>query len=211
MSTTTSDAMNRLTRLTRDAVETQTRLAREYAELARAVLTGDGDRVVAGRAYLGSVRRESEQYWRAISDLGYGYAEDVLRLGIDAGDAVARDVGSAVHRPTSTAETTPAEVALTAALGATVTTTVTVANKHNRDRRVAVTPGPWTDANGDVIDAELDADPRIVTVPAGGEVQVTLTVVVTAPAFAAGQRYTARIDVSGATRATVLAALTVES
>jgi hypothetical protein len=159
------------------------------------------------------VRRESERFWRVAASLGLDYAEDVVRLGDETTTAVARDVAQSLRsgsQPTEspTGATTAREVALQAPLGQSATATVTVANPHARDRRIAITPGPVLDGSGEVVDAELTVDPRIVTVPAGGEAEATLRSTLTQDAFRAGERYTARVEVTGGAQAPVTAVIT---
>jgi hypothetical protein len=90
--------------LARETFERQVKLGREYAELARSSLTGEGggDRSEAGRAYLSAVRREGEHYWREVSSIGLSYASEVAVLGAKAAGAVARDVRSAMARSGTT-------------------------------------------------------------------------------------------------------------
>jgi len=221
MATDGTPALTRLSNLTREAVETQARLGREYAELTRSTWSNENDRVSAGQAYLDSVRRESERYWRAWSELGLGYAEEVVKLGTRAGAAVVRDVRSAVKGSVpegssvswtraagdepveTTAPGSGPQVSLNGPLGSTATARVTVANQHPRARRIALTAGPLSDSLGELVDAELEADPSTVTVPAGEESQVTLSVNLDAKAFAAGQDYTATVEVSGGAEARI--------
>ncbi len=216
-------AFARLAALAGEAVETQTRLGREYVELVRTSLTSGTDRAAAGRAYLDSARRESERYWRGLSSLGLSYAADVVALGSRTGKAVVRDVRASVRAsvPTSDhrddAATTgeagaPAtsEVVLSGPLGAQLTGAVTVANKHPRARRIALRPGPLLAADGHEVPAVIDASPASVTVPAGDEAEIGLGVHLDPDVFIRGARYTAAIEVSGGAEATLALVVRVE-
>jgi hypothetical protein len=219
---------NQITDLARDAFERQVKLGREYAELARSSLTSEGDRLAAGRAYLSAVRRESEHYWRELSTLGVGYAADVAALGLRVGSAVARDMRSAMgghttstappREPSAAAAKQPstgdgrtaapaaksADVALHARAGDTARATITVANKHPRARRIRLAAGPVTDSLGDEVDADVVVEPRQVTVPAGEDTTVTLSLDVTDRTFEVGEAYRCTVEITGGEEATVV-------
>lgn len=218
----------RLAGLIREAVETQARLGREYAELVRATATTDSDRIAVGRAYFTSVRRESERYWRGFSDLGLGYAEDVVALNSRVGLAVVDDVRSALRKSGESAAgsapsghasepdgsrrptRTEPEVTLRGPLGGTATGRVTVANKHPRTRRITLTPSILTDMQGHVVGAVVRSDPKTVTVPAGQETELTLSVDLDPSAFTVGGEYTGSLELSGGAEATLRMVLHVD-
>lgn len=218
-----------LTDLAKEAFERQVTLGREYADLARSSLNGEGDRSAAGRAYLSAVRRESEHYWRELSTLGVAYATDVAALGLRVGSAVAHDMRSAMAREAHPAGTGPhaphertqpdrpasspdphpaADVALHAPAGKIATGTITVANKHPRARRISLSAGPIRAASGAELDARIVVEPRQVTVPAGEESTVLLSLEVTADTFALGATYGSVIEISGGEEATVSVQIT---
>ncbi|MCU1659912.1 MAG: hypothetical protein JWO57_4568, partial [Pseudonocardiales bacterium] len=206
--------------------ETQIRLNRQYFDLARTVLTSDVDRVETGRAYLESARRETERYWRDLAGIGTEYAADVLALGSRASKAVLRDVSSTVRTRKGTAapagpssagvDTTSADgkrlldVGMSGPIGSTATATVTVANRHDRPRRISLKPGPIQDADGNPVNASIQAKPASVTVQPQAEKAVTLSVELDPEVFATGRTYAGTVDVSGGDEAVLRVHLHVE-
>jgi hypothetical protein len=223
-----SDPMRRLADLTRSAVETQIRLNREYVDLARTVLSSDADRLEIGRAYLESVRRETENYWRELAGIGTDCAADVLALGSRASRAVLRDVSSTVRakkHSTATSTTQPSapadsasaddrrllDVGMNGQLGSTATATVTVANRHDRARRIVLKPGPLHDPDGNAVSAPVQAKPASVTVQPQAEKAVTLSVLLDPEVFTVGSSYTGTVEVSGGDEAVLRVRLHVDT
>jgi len=81
--------------LTREALETQARLTTEYVTLARTILSGDSDRVAAGRAFLESVQRAAETYLSRVTELSLAFGNDVISLGDKVTRSVLDDVSAA--------------------------------------------------------------------------------------------------------------------
>jgi hypothetical protein len=211
MATNGINVLIRLVEVTRDAVGAQARLSQEITELSRAAWTNQEDRRPMSKAYLESVRRESERYWQGFSELSFTYAEDLIQLGSDIGSAVVDDLRSAMRpapvrrdsRSGSESTRVPAEVTMSGALGSTAFALVTVANRHPRARRITVTPSAVVDSKGEFVDAQIEADPATVTVPPGQQADVALSVVLSDLALQAGQDYSATIEVAGGEEATV--------
>jgi hypothetical protein len=88
------------------------------------------------------------------------------------------------------------------------TATITVANKHPRARRIALSAGPIHAASGTELEARIVVEPRQVTVPAGEESTVLLSLEVTADTFALGAAYRSTIEISGGEEATVSVLIT---
>ena len=63
--------------------------------------------------------------------------------------------------------------------------------------------GPIRAAGGSELDARIVVEPRQVTVPAGEESTVLLSLEVTAATFAVGATYRSAVEISGGEEATV--------
>jgi hypothetical protein len=197
----------------RAAFDTQVRLGKEYADVARAAFRRDADQAEMGRTYLKSAQREAEQYFRVVSSLWLNYASDVLAAGSRAGQAVLHDVGGAVrtrHRPsgersgsTSAQPPQPLALMLTGPLGASASGTVTVANNHADARRLVLKPGPLLDEQGQPVSAEISVKPRTIQLDAGAERTVTVSVQLDPATLAAGQTYESTIEVTDGEQAQI--------
>jgi len=88
-----------LTDLAKASMQTQTRLAKQSADLTWATLAGDLDRAGANKAYVESVAREGARYWREAGELGVDYATDLVALGLRASSTVLREVAAAGGKP----------------------------------------------------------------------------------------------------------------
>jgi hypothetical protein len=100
----TRESVQAVADLTKKVVDTQLRLTQEYAEAARTVLSGDADRVAAGRTFVESVQREAETYLSRITELSVAFGSGVL----DLGDQVTRTVLDEVTTAAAHKETTEA-------------------------------------------------------------------------------------------------------
>ncbi|HSV66932.1 MAG TPA: hypothetical protein VLJ59_13610 [Mycobacteriales bacterium] len=94
----------------------------------------------------------------------------------------------------------PTVVTLRGRLGGRAETTLTVANRHPRPRRVQLAASPLTGPDGTVVDGALRVDPAQVTVPAGEESVVSVVADLGAPLTRPGS-YHGAIEVSGGEQA----------
>ena len=211
----TDETLARITELARQALQSQSTLAKQSLELGRAALTGDVDRSTAGKAYLDAVSREGARYWREAGALGLDYASELMALGTRSAARVISDASTAgatrVRRGATDARNgaprAPApepddglrhsHVLLRAAAGQTAQATVTVVNRHPRARRVELEPSDLRDATGTVVALSLEVDPERVTIPAGDEHQVRITADLDAAVVQPGQQYVGSVLVSG--------------
>jgi len=195
--------------LMRATFDTQVRLGKEYADVARAAFRRDADQGEMGRAYLKSVQRETEQYWRSMSTLWLNYASDVLAAGSRASHSVLHDVGGAAHPrhrhdgETASAAAKPLALLLSGPLGASASGTVTVANKHPDARRLVLKPGPLRDASGQPVAGEIAVKPKTIQLEPGAERNVTVSVDLDAVALSADQTYESTIEVTGGEEAEI--------
>lgn len=211
--------------LAANAVRAQVRLSREYADLARAVVAGDADRAVAGQAYLDSVRREGERFWRELSHIGFGYAADVVALSTRAGTAVLRDVDAATRSTSRTASEQPEQhpdtskslrprrvaVPMRGAVGASAEATAVVVNRHPRARRITLTPGPLTAVGATrPLDAAVHVSLTTVTVQPHQEQSVIIAVQLDPEQFTPGTQYAGVVEVSGGDEALLELLVSVE-
>jgi hypothetical protein len=215
---TTNEPLSRWLDLVRAAYDTQVRLGKEYADVARAAFTGRVDQGAVGRVYLKSAQREADQYWRAVSGLWFNYASAVLAAGSRASRAVLHDVSGAVrqrpHNAATSAESAESarhDVLLTGPLDGTASGTVTVANSHPDARRFVITPGALLDSSGNPLPVQVAVKPRTVSLEPGAERDVTITVELNAAVFAAGERYTSVLAVSGGDQAEIQVAVAVRA
>jgi hypothetical protein len=92
------ESVQAVTDLTRKVVDTQLRLTHEYVEAARTLLSGDADRVAAGRTFVESVQREAETYLSRITELSVAFGSGVLDLGDEVTRTVLGEVTTAAHK-----------------------------------------------------------------------------------------------------------------
>jgi hypothetical protein len=210
----TDETLARITELARQALQSQSTLAKQSLELGRAALSGDVDRSTTGKAYLDAVSREGARYWREASALGLDYASELMALGTRSAARIISDAstagGTRVRRGATARNGAPAappgepddgirrsRVLLRAAVGQTAQGTVTVVNRHPRTRRVELEPSDLRDATGTVVALSLEVDPDHVTIAAGEEHQVRITVDLDATVVQPGQQYVGSVTVSG--------------
>jgi hypothetical protein len=208
---TGTEPLSRWLELLRAGFDTQVRLGKEYADVARAALKRDVDQAAVSRTYLDSARREADQYWRSVASLWFNYASGVLAAGSRASRAVLHEVSSTVEhrrRPagdepgaTATAHRRRLELVLTGPLGGSATGTVTIANNHPDGRRIALKPGTLLDSDGKPVDVPVTVKPRSMQLAPGAERVVTVTVELDAAALSAGSRYESVVELSGADEA----------
>jgi hypothetical protein len=226
----TDETLARITELARQALQAQSTLARQSIDLGRATLTGDVDRTATGRAYVDAVTREGARYWREVGALGLDYAGELLALGSRAaGRVISESTTAGAHSPRArrsgqrttvppSAPPAPSSagedgghsipVLLRAAAGQVAQASVTVVNRHPRQRRIELDPSELRDATGTVVALELRVDPDHVTIGAGEEHQVRVEADLDPDLVRPGQRYTGTVEVSGGDEATL--AVTVE-
>ena len=211
----TDETLARITELARQALQSQSTLAKQSLELGRAALSGDVDRSTTSKAYLDAMSREGARYWREASALGLDYASELMALGTRSAARIISDAsaagGTRVHRGAGAARNSapaapPAEpddgvrrsrVHLRAAAGQTAQGTVTVVNRHPRARRVELEASDLRDATGTVVALSLEVDPDHVTIPAGEEHQVRITADLDEAVVQPGQQYVGSVTVSG--------------
>ncbi|WP_406829328.1 hypothetical protein ABEG17_10000 [Pedococcus sp. KACC 23699] len=222
------ETLARITELARAALQAQSSLARQSLDLGRATLAGDVDRTATGRAYVDALTRESVRYWREVGTLGLDYAGELLALGSRAAGRVisesttagAASRGVRTSQPGRRSAPPPPEpppapvvdrdgarpvipVLLRAAVGQVAQASVTVVNRHSRQRRVELTASELRDATGTVVALELRVDPDHVTIDAGTEHQVTVEADLDPDLVRPGQRYTGTVEVTGGDEATL--------
>lgn len=221
------ETLARITELARQALQAQSTIARQSIDLGRATLSGDVDRTATGRAYVDAVTRESARYWREVGALGFDYAGELLALGSRAAGRVISESttagsGSSSSRgarsgqrpaqPPPEAPQPPAQpngagpvipVLLRAAAGQVAQASVTVVNRHPRQRRIELVAGELRDSAGTVVALELRVDPDHVTIGAGEEHQVRLEADLDPELVRPSQRYTGTVEVSGGDEATL--------
>lgn len=212
----TDETLARITELARQALQSQSALAKQSLELGRAALSGDVDRSTTSRAYLDAVTREGARYWREAGALGLDYASELMALGTRSAARIISDAtaagGTRVRRTANGSrhgaapQAPPTEeddglrrsrVHLKAAVGQTAQATVTVVNRHPRARRVELEPSDLRDATGTVVAVTLEVDPDHVTIPAGEEHQVRISADLDDGVVQPGQRYVGSVTVSG--------------
>src|SRR5689334_1899422 len=91
----TDETLARITELARQALQSQSTLAKQSLELGRAALSGDVDRSTAGKAYLDAVSREGARYWREAGALGLDYASELMALGTRSAARIISDASTA--------------------------------------------------------------------------------------------------------------------
>ena len=219
------ETVARITELARQALQAQSTLARQSIDLGRATLAGEVDRTATGRAYVDAVTRESARYWREVGALGFDYAGELLALGTRAAGRVISESttagagargsrsarqgqrSSAAPEPPPAAEQTGAgpvvPVLLRAASGQVAQASVTVVNRHPRQRRIELDAGQLRDATGTVVALELRVDPDHVTIGAGEEHHVRIEADLDPDLVRPGQRYTGAVVVTGGDEATL--------
>lgn len=210
----TDETLARITELARQALQSQSTLAKQSLELGRAALSGDVDRSTTSRAYLDAVTREGSRYWREAGALGLDYASELMALGTRSAARIISDAtaagGTRVRRTATHHGVAPqappteeddglrrSRVHLKAAVGQTAQATVTVVNRHPRARRVELEPSDLRDATGTVVAVTLAVDPDHVTIPAGEEHQVRISADLDDGVVQPGQQYVGSVTVSG--------------
>jgi len=191
-------AWSRFAALTRQAVETQLRLSRDFADLTRTSVRGDADRTAAGRTYLAAVRDASQRYWTELAELGADFASEVVALNERTGHAVLRDVSDSL-RGSGRGPARRASVTLTGALGSVATASVTVANPHATPRRVELRPGPLRPSGGgDAVTPAFEVSPPELELGPDEEQTVSLRLRLDKRHFVAGETYSGAVSVVGA-------------
>jgi hypothetical protein len=93
-----SETVSKVADLTREAIESQTRLSGEFADLVGDAVKDSEAAFDTGRAYVESVWREAANYWQAVTDLNFRYAAELVKIATRAGDEVLTAVDSALKR-----------------------------------------------------------------------------------------------------------------
>lgn len=93
-----SETVSKVADLTREAIESQTRLSGEFADLVGDAVKDSEAAFDTGRAYVESVWREAANYWQAVTDLNFRYAAELVKIATRAGDEVLTAVDSAIKR-----------------------------------------------------------------------------------------------------------------
>ena len=211
----TDETLARITELARQALQSQSTLAKQSLELGRAALSGDVDRSTTSKAYLDAVSREGARYWREAGALGLDYASELMAFGTRSAARIISDAsaagGTRVRRGTTEARNgaprAPAaepedglrrsRVLLRAAVGQTAQATVTVVNRHPRARRVELEPSDLRESTGAVVALTLTVAPDHVTIPAGEEHRVRFSADLDEGLVQPGQQYVGSVTVSG--------------
>ena len=93
-----SETVSKVADLTREAIESQTRLSGEFADLVGDAVKDSEAAFDTGRAYVESVWREAANYWQDVTDLNFRYAAELVKIATRAGDEVLTAVDSAIKR-----------------------------------------------------------------------------------------------------------------
>jgi hypothetical protein len=93
-----SETVSKVADLTREAIESQTRLSGEFADLVGDAVKDSEAAFETGRAYVESVWREATNYWQAVTDLNFRYAAELVKIATRAGDEVLTAVDAAIKR-----------------------------------------------------------------------------------------------------------------
>jgi hypothetical protein len=93
-----SETVSKVADLTREAIESQSRLSGEFADLVGDAVKDSEAAFETGRAYAESVWREAANYWQAVTDLNFRYAAELVKIATRAGDEVLTAVDSAIKR-----------------------------------------------------------------------------------------------------------------
>ena len=93
-----SETVSKVADLTREAIESQTRLSGEFADLVGDAVKDSEAAFETGRAYVESVWREAANYWQAVTDLNFRYAAELMKIATRAGDQVLAAVDSAIKQ-----------------------------------------------------------------------------------------------------------------
>ena len=93
-----SETVSKVADLTREAIESQTRLSGEFADLVGDAVKDSEAAFETSRAYMESVWREAANYWQAVTDLNFRYAAELVKIATRAGDEVLTAVDSAIKR-----------------------------------------------------------------------------------------------------------------
>ncbi len=220
--------LQRAARLAATTLRSQASLARRSVELVRATATGKVDGPAAGRAYVQAVAREGARYWRSVAELGLDYASDVVDLGTRVAGTVLDDTtragggGRQRRRPVPDAaragageETTTTagprqSVTLRGPLGGRAEGRVIVVNRHPRARRIELSATPLRERSGVPVGMAPELVPVRVTVPAGKEHSISVSVDLDEAVFAAGERYVGELEVTGGDEATLAVVVEVE-
>jgi len=104
-----SETISKVADLTREAIESQTRLSGEFADLVGNAMKDSESAFETGRAYVESVWREAGNYWQAVTDLNFRYATELMKIGTRVGDQVLAAVDSAISRGRSDRDATVGE------------------------------------------------------------------------------------------------------
>ena len=172
--------------LTRRAVETQWRLARDYGEVSARAIRGQTD-VAAPAAWLRSVGTETGRWWREAARLGLAYGGSLLELNSEVGS---RLVGAAGHHTTNRLTVT-----LSGPGGSTVSTPLTVANSRATREQVSFRPGLLCGDNGAEVDGAWAFDPPTLDLGPGEEQQVAMSLRLDKKLLAAGSTWRGVVSV----------------
>lgn len=226
------DQLKEATSAAKDAVQAQVDLTHRTLRLASAAVAGRLPVDEVGREYLGALAEHGGRYGHAVVTLGKTYAGAALAgsvtalssifeaaggrrapdaTGTSSGDSAraAGTSGSPDEEPSAEEGESSVHAAATltvsAAIGETARGTVTVTNRHPRARRITVEAGPLVDEEGVVAELEVALKPRRLTVPAGAEQSIEVSVPLTSAVqpLTPGAVLTGNLRISGGEEATV--------
>jgi hypothetical protein len=177
--------------LTKQALETQWQLAKDYGEATTQAVRGGPD-PSAPATWARTVSAETARWWREAAQLGLSYGGKVLDLNRTTGE---RLVGAI-------AQSAPPRLAVTLSgkAGQTVRTPLAVANSRTTRERVTFRPGPLHPTSGADVDGVWTFDPGALELEPGAEQQVQMSLLLDDTIFTAGSSWkgvVAVIDGSG--------------
>lgn len=173
-------------RLTSTAVQTQWRLAREYAD-ASARLARQGAPAATAATTARAARDEAVRWWRQAAELALGYGQALVDLN--------RDTGTRMVRSVATAPADALTVAVSGAPGETVREPVTIANTRTSTQSVTFSPGPLRSPDGTKVLAAWSFEPAELVLEPGEEQRVMMVLPLHPDLFPAGSTWSGPIAV----------------
>lgn len=170
-------------RLTSTAVQTQWRLAREYADASARLARERPPAATTARA----ARDEAVRWWRQAAELALEYGQALVDLNRDTG---ARLVQSVAAAPAGTVT-----VSVSGAPGETVREPLTIANTRASAQTVTFSPGPLHSPDGTKVLAAWSFEPAELVLEPGEEQRVVLVLPLHQDLFPADSSWSGSIAV----------------
>jgi hypothetical protein len=187
-----------------EALKDVLRNLRDQTDLQRRIVRGELDRSAVNRAYIAYARREGSKYRRKVAELTATYYADLIEVGnrysaefyeevLPRGDPPAPTVE--VSTGGGSASRVPME--LHGEPGKEVVARFALENTDPEPVEVAFEVGVCHGPEGEEFTAPLSVHPARVTVPAGGQEEITIRVAMLPSVFAPGQLYRTVVRVAG--------------